>query len=412
MAKLDSLELNAEAHLLLDQPLLRLPYAQSRQTFKTAQRHLEHAATSLQKDLAAALKTAKTQQQQDPDKLVKDIDAMIAKLRTLKRKLSALHDDEKKYNAASRARISHLSELYSMRTLSDVRFERWSRVRLNRLLVDYLLRNGYNGSALALARSTGIEDLVDLHAFGTAMEIQESLAERHDAGKALAWCKENSQALKKLGGDLELQLRYQQYIEMVMGQKKLLEAMAHAKKYLGGMPEHIYGQAAGLLTFKPWQNLEPYASAYSPARWDHLAHLFLTTHNTLFSLPPRPLLHIALSAGLSALKTPACHSSQPHQSLSHPSSSASPIDRTTVSLCPICSTELNALAENVPQALHTKSIVEDDPRVLPNGRVYGRERLERFNKEVGTEKGWVRDPGGGVDGEKFRESEVRKVFIL
>lgn len=44
--------------------------------------------------------------------------------------------------------------------------------------------------------------------------------------------------------------------------------------------------------------------------------------------------------------------------------------------------------------------------------MYGRERLERFNQEVGTEKGWVRDPGGGVDGEKFRESEVRKVFIL
>lgn len=55
--------------------------------------------------------------------------------------------------------------------------------------------------------------------------------------------------------------------------------------------------------------------------------------------------------------------------------------------------------------------MENDPVVLPNGRIYGRERLKAFNEKVGTEKGWVRDPIGGVSEEKWRESEVRKVFI-
>jgi macrophage erythroblast attacher len=66
----------------------------------------------------------------------------------------------------------------------------------------------------------------------------------------------------------------------------------------------------------------------------------------------------------------------------------------------------------VPYAHHTKSIVESDPVVLPNGRVYGRERLQTFNEKIGTEKGWVRDPIEGINGPKWMESEVRKVFIL
>jgi len=50
--------------------------------------------------------------------------------------------------------------------------------------------------------------------------------------------------------------------------------------------------------------------------------------------------------------------------------------------------------------------------VLPNGRVHGRDRLKGFNKQVGTEEGWVRDPTEGLVGETWRESEVRKVYIL
>lgn len=81
-------------------------------------------------------------------------------------------------------------------------------------------------------------------------------------------------------------------------------------------------------------------------------------------------------------------------------------------MCPICSTELNELARNVPYAHHTKSIVENDPVVLPNGRIYGSDRLKAFNKKVGTEAGWVKDPVGGLNGDAWRDSEVRKVYIL
>jgi macrophage erythroblast attacher len=162
----------------------------------------------------------------------------------------------------------------------------------------------------------------------------------------------------------------------------------------------------------------------------------------MYSLPQRPLLHMALTAGLSALKTPACHSkfvspssglntsTSPAQRQSVPSSpngyesldniedimntdsvdAGSGATSLTTSVCPICSTELNRLAKRVPFAHHTKSNVEHDPVVLPNGRIYGRERLMRLNEKLGTPEGFVRDP---VDISKppFRWEDVGKVYI-
>lgn len=140
---------------------------------------------------------------------------------------------------------------------------------------------------------------------------------------------------------------------------------------------------------------------YSPDRWNYLSDLFIRTHHELLSLPSRPLLHIALSAGLSALKTPSCHSA-------YASSSSNSLSATT-SVCPICSTELNELARSVPYAHHTKSYVESDPIVLPNGRIYGRERLLEMSKKVGcVGEGKVKDP---TTGEVFDESEMKKVYI-
>lgn len=140
---------------------------------------------------------------------------------------------------------------------------------------------------------------------------------------------------------------------------------------------------------------------YSPNRWAYLSDLFIRTHHELLSLPSRPLLHIALSAGLSALKTPSCHSAY--------TSSSSNARSTSTCVCPICSTELNELARNMPYAHHTKSYVENDPVVLPNGRIYGRDRLMEMSRKVSSvEEGKVKDP---VTGEVFDETDLKKVYI-
>ncbi|KAL8787877.1 MAG: hypothetical protein Q9195_007570 [Heterodermia aff. obscurata] len=326
---------------------------------------------------------------------------MISRMQGLKRKMESLHDQEKKLHQQSRKRIQHLTDLYEIPSLADVKYDDWSKIRLNRLMVDYLLRCGYGESAKALAKEKDIEDLVDLDVFVQCHAVEESLR-RRSTTECLAWCVEHRPMLKKIESNLEFELRLQQYIELRRNEK-VIEAKQHAQKFI--IPQIDIRQsdtrrAAGIMAHSPTTRAEPYRTMYSQSRWNSLADLFVKTHHELFSLPPRPLLHIALSAGLSALKTPSCHSKY--------ASSTANASSSTTTVCPICSTELNELARNLPYAHHTKSNVENDPVVLPNGRLYGRDRLFEMSAKVGLDDGFVKDP---TTSELFNYGEIRKVYI-
>ncbi|OBT50730.1 hypothetical protein VE04_08405 [Pseudogymnoascus sp. 24MN13] len=389
-----------------DQQLLRLPYELLRKNFKVAQLSVERDSTAVKQSLKdtaqACLNNSST-----PDEVLKNLDSMIARMRGLKRKLAACAEEEKRLQSHSQARVRHLGALYSMQSLDDVKYEAWSRTRLDRLLVDYMLRNGYVQSATALAQEKQIEELVDTGTFMQMGKIRDSLRNGR-VNEVLAWCTENKKELRRMGSKLEFMVRFQQYIELVRtrDQAKLQDAIVHAKKYL--LPsKDLYPsevkQAAGLLAFPPEAGLAIYTNLYAAHRWEDLAKLFMETHNTLLSIPAVPLLHIALSAGLSALKTPSCHSS-------HLSSSASPSSSSSItsSVCPICSTELNALARNVPYANHTSSRVDPDAVLLPNSRVYGRAKLEDYSRKAGLDKGFVKDLTTGM---VFEIANAKKVYI-
>ncbi|RDL39373.1 Macrophage erythroblast attacher protein-like protein [Venustampulla echinocandica] len=413
-------KLNPDTHLLLDQPLLRLPFELLRKNFKVAHFNVEKESTAVKsalRDTANASLTAHS----SPEEVLKNVDSMLARMRGLKRKLNACSEEEARLQKQSQSRVRHLGELYGMQSLDDVKYEEWSRTRLGRLLIDYLLRNGYKESAHALAKEKGIEDLVDVETFVQMSRIRDSL-QKGRVTEALAWCSENKKELRRMEAspldlysifdqrsrsNFEFMLRFQQYIELVrtQDQTKLLESINHAKKHLipfkDSYPKEVQ-QACGLLAFPPSTRAEAYSELYNPQRWTMLANLFMQTHNSLLSLPSVPLLHIALSAGLSALKTPSCHSS--HISAISPTSSSS----ITTSVCPICSTELNDLARNVPYAHHTKSHVESDLVLLPNGCVYGARRLEEYSRKAGLGPGLLKDLRNG---DVFSVDDVKKVYI-
>ncbi|TVY30058.1 Protein FYV10 [Lachnellula hyalina] len=390
-------KLNPDSHLILDQPLLRLPFELLRKNFKVAHLNVEKESTALKSTLRETA-NASLNANASPDDVLKNVDSMIARMRGLKRKLTACSEEENRLHQQSQSRIRHLGELYGMQSLDDVKYEEWSRTRLDRLLVDYLLRYGYKESAAELAQEKGIGELVDVETFVQMSRISESLRGGR-VTEALAWCNENKKDLRRMESKLEFTLRFQQYIEMIRTQdeQKLLNAISHAKKYLLPFKDTFPGeiqQVYGLLAFPPGVGPDPYAELYSDSRWSDLSNLFMHTHNSLLSLPPVPLLHIALSAGLSALKTPSCHS------LHTPSS--------TASICPICSTELNDLARPLPYAHHTNSHVDNDLKLLPNGCAYGKGRLEEYARKAGLETGWYKDLRSG---EVYRCEEATTVYI-
>jgi macrophage erythroblast attacher len=121
---------------------------------------------------------------------------MISRMQGLKRKMETLQEEEKKIQTQSRKRIQHLQDLYEIQSLADVKYDEWSRTRLNRLLVDHMLRSGFSESGKQLAEEKGIDDLVDIGTFVQCQRIAESLR-RGEAKEALQWCGENKVALKK-----------------------------------------------------------------------------------------------------------------------------------------------------------------------------------------------------------------------
>lgn len=195
MADFSSIKLNPDTHLLLDQSLLRLPYELSRNNFKSAQRSIEQSQAKIDELIKTG---SRNTNDNDPTKTIATLDQAVQRLQTLKRKLSALNDSQSSLVEQSEARIEHLEQLYQIPTLADVKYDLWSRTRLDRLLVDYMLRNGYFSSARDLATDKKIEALVDVDEFEAVAKIENSIREERRVDLAMAWCGENKLNLKKI----------------------------------------------------------------------------------------------------------------------------------------------------------------------------------------------------------------------
>ena len=231
---LQTTRLNAESHLLLvrsealilsshislmltppqDQPLLRLPHELLRKTFKTSQKHIERDSSFLINTLQDAANSS-VSGTSTPEASLLSLDNMIGRMQGLKRKLESLHEEEKSVLEQSKKRIAHLQDLYGIPSLVDEGYDRWSKIRLDRLLVDSLLRSGYGESAKMLAQEKQIEvcqggvgcaggwligggtqSLVDVDVFLQCAKIEASLR-KGSTTECLAWCAENKNTLRK-----------------------------------------------------------------------------------------------------------------------------------------------------------------------------------------------------------------------
>ncbi|EFW99124.1 negative regulation of gluconeogenesis protein [Grosmannia clavigera kw1407] len=469
MASPQASKIDKANHLLLDQPLLRLPYELLRNNFRSAHFTVEKESVAVKNALREAA-TAGLNGRLSTEDVLRSLDAMVVRMRGVKRKLETGAAEEDRLYSQVDARTAHLAELTDIHSLDDVAYEAWSRRRLDRLLVDYLLRHGYAASAEGLVEGVGgigtrgaeddgskgtksistttsevpksakytgnLRDLVDMDTFANMRRIRMRLLRDHSVIEALAWCADNKKELRKMESRLEFMLRYQQYIELARTQEpaRLADAVAHARRHLS--PWHTIfpaecRQAAALLCYPPAEPPAEYAELWSLERWAVLADLFTTTHYQLLALPSVPLLHLALSSGLSALKTPACHSSSPagatlpvdlldaddgdddrghdhRQETPTPTFSPS-TTQVGASVCPICSPELNELARYVPYAHHSKSHAEQDTMMLPNGRVYSLARLHEYARKSGLAPGIIKDLRTG---DIYPVDQLVKVFIF
>ncbi|XP_078462166.1 E3 ubiquitin-protein transferase MAEA isoform X2 [Lampetra planeri] len=392
-------------------PTLKVPYETLNKRFRAAQKHVDreasHAVAAVA-ELERALGGCSS-----VGSVVSLLDGVVDKLTALKRKAAESVQAEEESAGLCKRRVAHLKE-HAGEHWAAVSL--WKRQRMERMMVDHLLRCGYYMTAIHLARQSGIEDLVNIEMFVTAKDVEESL-EKKETATCLVWCHDNKSRLRKMkvsghgrcapappGSQscLEFSLRIQEFIELIRHNRRL-EAVRHARKHFstaeGSQLEEVK-QVMGMLAFPVDTHLSPYKELLDPSRWKILIQQFRYDNYRLHQLSNDSVFTVTLQCGLSAIKTPQCYKED---------GSARNAE------CPVCCRSLNKLATPLPMAHCANSRLvcrvsgqvmneNNPPMMLPNGYIYS------YNSLVSIREGdKVACPRTK---EVFNFSQIEKVFIM
>lgn len=348
----------------IETPLIRVPFESLKRITRDRKYVVEAADQALEK-LQQCTKT----KDNDVKEQRETLQQVVKELQGLKRKLDTISQAEQDELQRLKARLAHLAEI---RTPSRGEYIDWNRQRLDRLIVDHLLRCGYHNTAAKLIEAAQVQDVVDVHIFVGARQVVESLR-LHDCSVALTWCEENRAKLRKSKSKLEFCLRVQEFIELVRV-NRMQEAIAYARRHFPQFAKQHMSElqhAVATLAFKADTACKAYQQLFDESQWTELVELFHKELYRLNSLTPISLLSVHLQAGLSALKTP--------QSLQDSCSREDPLHLSA----------FRKLAEGLPYAKHvhsklvcavTKEIIDEHnpPMVLPNGYVYSEKAVQQF----------------------------------
>ena len=375
----------------VEHPFLRVPFERLSQQFRSTQKLVSKEVQKVVGEIRSLSADSTLTKEVASEQLL----ALQHRLERLKQKLLESKKNEEGFIRIFQKRVAHLQE-----DSGAAVFDKWSAIRLDRLLVDCLLRQGHFKTCKQLVEQTGISDLVDIDVFSAAHSISEALRQQN-VQPALRWCTENGPKLRRLEHPIEFQLRLQEFIGLVRADQKN-EALIHAQKYLSPMAaDHMQEvqQAMATLAFADPQksDIREYQQLFAPGRWDEL---FLQANEQVYSCGEQAPVLYALLAGLSVLKTPCC--SDPSQR--NPN-------------CPVCSVAGHKLADSLPFGHHSQShlvcrisgeVMDDNnpPLALPNGEVYSQSALQA---QAVVDGGYVSCPRTG---ERFRLGEARTAYII
>lgn len=379
----------------MEHPTLKVPYEVLNKKYRVSQKVIDREVNHLNQSLQE-LKNSSTL-----TNVHRALDNVVENLNVVKRKADESMLDEQEAAQVCKRRLDHLKGMFEL-PYSNVAINVWKKKRLDRLLIDHLLRGGYYESATKLNDQCDLKNLTNIDLFMVSKRVENSLA-AGDTSKCLAWCHDNKSKLRKMKSTLEFKLRQQEFIELIKKNKKL-EAIIHARKYLSNIDdsqreelEHIMG----LLAYPIDTKKEPYRSLLDNSRWQSLVEHFKQENYSLFQLNSVSVFSVVLQAGLSALKTPHCYRKS---GLRNPE-------------CPLCSPLLNELARQLPYPHCSQSKLicsisgqplneHNPPMMLPNGYIYGENSLRLM---AAKNNGQIRCP---KTQEEFGIDEVEKVYVM
>lgn len=324
--------------------------------------------------------------------------SMLQRLQALRQEARNAGALEETFLAALRSRLDHVKLGIHASTKAEQQV--WCRARLDRILVDFLLREGHYKTADQLAKEGGVAGLVNSDLFEGSRQVEIGLRQ-HSCTAALEWCRANRARLVKLKSTLEFKIRLQEFVETLRSgdrHKAIAYAQTHFPQYAERHMPNIQ-VAMTLIVFSGNPSSAKHKQFFASERWDDLIKLFRNNNFVINSLASQSLLSITLQSGLSVLKSPLCYDAEAHNQN-----------------CPICNKHMNVLAAELPLSKHTNSklvcgvsgaLMNEDnpPMALPNGNVYGHQALTAMI----ARSGGITCPRTG---DVFDQGDMQKVFVM
>eukprot|EP00817_Percolomonadidae_sp_ATCC50343_P000083 CAMPEP_0117426044 /NCGR_PEP_ID=MMETSP0758-20121206/6224_1 /TAXON_ID=63605 /ORGANISM="Percolomonas cosmopolitus, Strain AE-1 (ATCC 50343)" /LENGTH=373 /DNA_ID=CAMNT_0005210951 /DNA_START=111 /DNA_END=1232 /DNA_ORIENTATION=+ len=357
---------------------------------------LKESQKKMEKEMKICMKAADTLKKKNKKKSTKEeykayIDKFLTRVKAIKHAIITSEDQKDMEMKCIEERVNYLNGLKK-----KGKQQKWFQTRLNRMIVDHMMREGQHEAAKQLAKTTNIESLVDLKLFKEIQEIERDL-EQHCVTMALAWCKTHHS--KMTISKLEFELHAQAYIQLVIkGESK--KAIEYARTYLSTYKTlfekdiHILG---ALLAFPKDTTITKYATYYAPQRWTYLQKLFRSAHYALYARTHHAPLKLSLQAGMTALHTPMTDESI-HDPLCH-----EPY-KTLVTKLPYASPGQT----HIYCRLSAKRIDEDNPLLYfpQSGQGYSKQALKEMAQ---TMNGYVVDP---ISKERVLFDQLKRAYLM
>ncbi|XP_017470275.1 PREDICTED: macrophage erythroblast attacher isoform X1 [Rhagoletis zephyria] len=322
----------------LEHCTLKVPYEVLNKKFRAAQKNLDRELDQIQNvSRDAEIILSKNPVLPSVIEVNRLVESVVQRLQILKRKCEESFLDELNAGLVCKRKLHHLRivappDSHISLEAWQASIDQWKRIRMDRIVIEHLLRRGYYETAECLARKSDIRSLTNLDIFHTSREVEDDLS-KHKTLKSMLWCMDNKSKLRKINSNMEFSLRVQEFVELVRCDSRV-EAVKHARKYFQAFERTQLKEICkcmALLAYQPNTDTQPYKGLFSERRWKDLVLNFRNENYRIFQLSTQSLLSVTIQAGLSALKTPQCYSSNCKNL--H---------------CPVCQEDFNQIAKKLP----------------------------------------------------------------
>lgn len=147
---------------------------------------------------------------------MESVKAHIENLTELKKKYAQMLEEEDHFWNCLETRALHLAALSEVGVSKEsspvdntlpIDFDQFFAMKLDRTILDWMLRQGYFTTAKLFAEAKGIAEFSDLPIFQEIARVKQALAADQNCLPALQWCNSNRTKLGRAWSSLEFKLR-------------------------------------------------------------------------------------------------------------------------------------------------------------------------------------------------------------